>query len=98
LKADARPGCAPSARLENQTNKSRGGRSRVEGTKDVMAASTLACREEAVDGTWKSGSRDGGAALPTQQLAQAGHFAWDAADALDADWRQWSPPLREAIW
>jgi len=60
----------------------------VAGTKDVTAASTPACGEDAVDGTWKSGSWAGGAALPTQQFAQAGHFAWDAAGAFVADLQQ----------
>ncbi|NIA53054.1 hypothetical protein HAV22_05215 [Massilia sp. TW-1] len=61
-----------------------------------MAASTPACGEEAVDGTGKAGNWAGGAALPAQQLAQAGHFAWDAAGALEPDSLQWSPSLCEA--
>jgi len=63
-----------------------------------MAASTPACGKEAVDGIWKSGRRAGGAALPTQQLAQAGHLACDAAGALQPDSQQWSAPSCADIW
>lgn len=69
------PGCAPLLmRPKNQTKSRRGGLSRAEGTMDVIAASAIACREEASGGTWMSGSGAGGAAAPTQQLAQVAHL------------------------
>lgn len=78
------PGCAPSARSENQTRSRRGGRSRAGGTKDVIAASARACSEEENGGAWKVGSSPGGAPAPTQQLAQAAHLACDETTVLES--------------
>lgn len=88
---------APSARPENQTNKTRGGRLREGGTTEVIAASGFACSGETSGGAWKVRGKTGGAALPLQQLAQAVHFACDEAGAFEHDLPQSSPVLCSAV-
>lgn len=67
----------------HQTDESRGGRSSVEGTKEVIAASGFAWCEEDSGGVWKIDIRAGGAALPTQQAAQAGHLSCEETLVLE---------------
>lgn len=81
---------------ENQTNRSRGGRSRAEGTKDVIAASGFAWSKEASGGVWKLGVKPGGAALLTQQAAQAAHLACGDAVVFESCLLQCSPALCSA--
>ena len=63
------------------------------GTNDVIAASGFTRSEEASGGAWKVGVRLGGAALPTQQVAQAAHLAWGEAADFETCLLQCSPPL-----
>lgn len=64
---------------------------------EVIAASAIAWIEEADGGTWRGGSRAGGAAAPTQQLTQVAHFACDEA-TFEPDSLQCSASVCPALW
>lgn len=60
---------------------------------DVIAATAIACSEKVSGGAWRTGSRVGGAAAPTQQLAQAVHLACDETTAFEPPLLQCSPSV-----